>query len=549
MGLRRGPRHKDGGHSGSCGHCKRVKREETHMSDQHRGIRYRHAEEGYFEKRGLKRHAGVWTLWGLAIATVVSGNFFGWNFGLTAGGFGAMLVAVVLALALYLTLSLSVAEMSAALPHTGGAYSFGRSAMGPWGGFITGVAETIVYVGASATVVVGIGGYMETIADQTIGLSLPQPLWWLIFYGIFVVLNIAGVDAALRVAFVMAVISLGVLVVFWIGAIPNFSLDNALNITPEPGQSEWFPVGVKGIFFAMPFAAWLFLAIEGLPLTAEESHLPEEAIPRATIYGLGTLAVLAFLTVTLSAGTAPGSAVVGDSAEPLNEGFKTIFGEVALPLLALLAVIGLVSSFHGVIFAYGRNIYSLSRAGYYPTFLSVTHDSRKTPWVALVAGSLIGYGMAALLHFVGGGSVGAALLSMSVFGAVVAYLMQFISFVRLRQTMPHLKRPFMNPLGPAGAVVGVLLTIMMGVALFWNPDNRAGVLGMGVAYVLAISYFAFIGRHKLVLSPEEQFAISRGQHAGPGEMESQSVAQLAEQTERDLDANTHGESDPTPDRM
>lgn len=472
-----------------------------------RGVHYRSAESGYFEKRGLRRHAGVGTLWGLAIATVVSGNFFGWNFGLSAGGFGGVLVAVVIALALYLTLTLCIAEMSPALPHTGGAYSFGRSAMGPWGGFITGVAETIVYVGAAATIVVGIGGYSSSIAEDTIGLHLPQPVWWLIWYAIFLSINIAGADHAFKVALGMAVVSLAVLVIFWVGAIPHFDLANALNVRAEEGRSVWLPVGVEGVFFALPFAAWLFLGIESLPLTAEESHAPERAIPKATMLGMATLAVMAFLTVFLSSGAAPGAAVIGESDEPLNEGFKTIFGSVAGPALSLIAVTGLVSSFHGVVFAYGRNIYSLSRAGYYPTMLSITHGSRKTPHVALIVGSVVAYGMATLLYYFGSGTVGAALLSMSMFGAVIAYVMQGIAFIRLRKMMPNANRPFRSPLGIAGAVIACALSVLTGVALFWNPDNRAGVVGIAIAYLLAVIYFAVVGRNRLVLSPEEQFAI------------------------------------------
>ncbi len=58
-------------------------------------------------------------------------------------------------------------------------------------------------------------------------------------------------------------------------------------------------------------------------------------------------------------------------------------------MLALVAVTGLVASFHTIIYAYGRQIYSLSRAGYFPRFLSLTHGTRKTPHVALIAGALI----------------------------------------------------------------------------------------------------------------------------------------------------------------
>jgi len=45
-------------------------------------VTYRDADEEYFDKRKLRRHAGVWSLWALGVAAVISGDFFGWNFGL-----------------------------------------------------------------------------------------------------------------------------------------------------------------------------------------------------------------------------------------------------------------------------------------------------------------------------------------------------------------------------------------------------------------------------------------------------------------------------------
>ncbi|MBW2723062.1 MAG: amino acid permease, partial [Deltaproteobacteria bacterium] len=126
-------------------------------------ITYQSTEPGYFEKRGLRRFAGVWSLWALGVGAVISGDFFGWNFGLLAGGFGGLLVATVIVAVMYIGLCFSIAELSPALPHTGGAYSFGRTAFGPWGGFITGLAESIEYVLTPAVIVVGIGGYVGTI--------------------------------------------------------------------------------------------------------------------------------------------------------------------------------------------------------------------------------------------------------------------------------------------------------------------------------------------------------------------------------------------------
>ena len=50
----------------------------------------------YFEKRGLRRYARVWSLWALGVGAVISGNFFGWNFGLDAGGFGGLFIAAII---------------------------------------------------------------------------------------------------------------------------------------------------------------------------------------------------------------------------------------------------------------------------------------------------------------------------------------------------------------------------------------------------------------------------------------------------------------------
>jgi ethanolamine permease len=487
------------------------------------GVTYRETDSGYFAKRALRRHAGVWSLWALGVAAVISGEFSGWNLGLDAGGFGGLLVATIIIAIMYFGLCFSIAEMSAAQPHTGGAYSFARSAMGPWGGFITGVAESIEYIVTPAVIVTFIGGYMDSIVDDLFGLSLPQPVWWLIFYILFLALNLIGIEMAMRFTVGICVLALTILVVFSIGALTKFDFaTNALNIAPEPGNSTWFPFGItSGIFLALPFAIWFFLAIEELPLAAEESHDPKRDIPRGTIYGLLTLVVAATLVLFLNTGIAPGAEGLRASGEPLLDGLKTIFGSgTSASLLGLVAVAGLVASFHTIIFAYGRNVYSLSRAGYYPHVLSLTHGSRKTPHVALIGGAVLGYGLAYLLFEAGkrdwlGGNISAALLSMAVFGGVISYFMQMLSFILLRRRLPDVERPYRSPLGIAGAAVAGVIALVALAALFVRADYRPGVVGVAIWFLLAILYFAVVGRHKLILSPEEEFAMTRGQHGDP----------------------------------
>src|SRR6266571_3603816 len=127
-------------------------------------VTYQDVGTDYFEKRRLRRHAGMWSLWGLGVGAVISGEYYGWNFGLGTGGFGGLAVAAVFMAIMYYCLVYSIAEMSPALPHTGGAYSFARSAMGPWGGFLTGLAENMEYVITPAVVV----GAMGLLAQQIV---------------------------------------------------------------------------------------------------------------------------------------------------------------------------------------------------------------------------------------------------------------------------------------------------------------------------------------------------------------------------------------------
>jgi ethanolamine permease len=231
--------------------------------------------------------------------------------------------------------------------------------------------------------------------------------------------------------------------------------------------------------------------------------------------------VAATLVLFLNTGIAPGAEGLRGSGEPLLDGLKTIFGSgTSASLLGLVAVAGLVASFHTIIFAYGRNVYSLSRAGYYPHWLSLTLGKRQTPYVALLGGGVLGYGLAYLLYEAGrrewlGGNLSAALLSMAVFGAVISYFMQMLAFVLLRRKLPNIERPYRSPLGIAGAVVAGVIALIALAALFARSDYRPGVYGVAAWFLLSIAYFAVAGRHRLILSPEEEFALTRGEHGHP----------------------------------
>jgi len=472
------------------------------------GVSYTNVSSDYFDKRGLERHAGLLGLWGLGVAAVISGDFSGWNFGIAEAGWGGLLIATILVVIMYYGMIFSISEMSAALPHTGGAYSFARSSMGPWGGFVTGFAETIAYVATTGVIVFFSASYADSITNELFGLTMPVWVWWIILYAIFLAVNISGASLSFKFSIVVTFIALAVIALFAIMAIVDgkFSFDNLTNIPPEAGNSTFLPMGLWAVVAAMPFAMWFFLGIEELPLAAEEAHNPARDIPKAGLRGLGTLVITATLVLVLNPGIT-GAKELSESGEPLLDGFRAILpnSDVAA-ILAAFALIGLLASLQGIMFGYGRNIYSLSRAGYYPKVLSLT-GSRKTPWSALIAGAVIGY--AALLWAqYGGESAGAVVLNIAVWGAVIAYFLQAVSYILLKRNLPNLNRPYKSPVGIPGAAVAALLALLIFVGQALNPALTTAIQAIAIVYVIGLLGFGLFGRKKLVLSPEEQAAIS-----------------------------------------
>ncbi len=477
------------------------------MSQEQRGVAsYENVSEDYLERRKLKKSAGWILLWFLGVGAVISGDFFGWNYGLASGGFWGLVLATFLMAGMYLCMVYSIAELSSALPHAGGFYSFVRNALGPTAGYVCGVTDTIEYVITPAVIVVGIGGYLQKIVP-----GVDVVLWWLLAYSVFVGINCAGVELTLKVGMVVTLLAAAVLFFFYASALftGSFDVDLLFNVAPEEGQSaSGLPKGIYGIFAALPFAIWFYLAIEQLPLAAEEAHDVVNDVPKALIWGIITLLVLSLLTLVINSGVGLGAAGMGKSDAPLADGFQAILGSGATTIiLSLFALTGLIASFHTIIYAYGRVLFALSRAGYFPRWISPV-NRRRVPHLALILGAVVGFGCAIVIQFDKKKVVGPVLLNMAVFGAVISYILVMISFIVLRIRRPNLERPYRSPLGITGALIGALLALIALAACFSIEDYRPGVVGTAIFLVIAMAYYFWHSRHRLVAqAPEEEIAL------------------------------------------
>jgi ethanolamine permease len=151
------------------------------------------------------------------------------------------------------------------------------------------------------------------------------------------------------------------------------------------------------------------------------------------------------------------------------------------------------------VYAYSRQLFALSRAGYLPRFLSVT-NKRHTPHLALIVPGTIGFLLAAITED------GALLINIAVFGATVSYVLMMLAHILLRRNEPDLPRPYRTPGGVVTTGIALVLGVMAVVATFFVDEVAAG--WTAAIFVAFLAYFWFYSRHHIVASaPEEEFAL------------------------------------------
>ena len=401
-------------------------------------------DSDYLAKRQLKKGTAGWLLLaGLGVSYVISGDFAGWNFGIGQAGWGGFAIAAVLMAIMYFTLVLSLAEMSAAIP----AFN------GPW-----------VYAA---------------------------------FYLIFIGVHLAGVGEALKAMMVISGLAVFAIIATGVALIGSFDVANLFDmaVTDAAGASTALPLGWYGVWAALPFAMWLFLAVEGVPLAAEEAKNPAKDVPKGIIGAMTFLLFTALIVVVLTAGSA-GASATGQSAVPLVDALNANGNSTLATVVNVLGLAGLVASFFSIIYGYSRLVFALSRAGYLPRSLSLT-TSRKVPARALIVPGVFGF----LVSLSGEGDL---ILAMAVVGATVSYALMALSHILLRVRQPNMPRPYKTPGGvvTSGIALALSLVALTGVYAF---DPRAFNYTL-ILFVIGGAYYFFYSKHHLVAkTAEEEF--------------------------------------------
>ncbi len=438
----------------------------------------------------LKATLNGWHLWGLAVGLVISGEYFGWSYGWDKAGTLGFLVTSILIAVMYTTFIFSFTELTTSIPHAGGPFAYARRAFGSKAAYVAGFATLVEFVFAPPAIAMAIGAYLNvqfpTVDPKTFAM---------LSYLVFVALNIIGVRIAATFELFVTILAIAELLVFMGVVSPGFSMANF--VAHGWSGAETFSVAsISGIVAAIPFAIWFFLAIEGVAMAAEEAEDPRKTIPKAYISGILTLVVLA-MGVMIFAGGAGDWKALSNINDPLPQAMKMIVGANSgwLHMLVWIGLFGLIASFHGIILGYSRQIFALSRAGYMPKYFGAVNEKFKTPHRAIIAGAVVGVLAIAGDEFqFAGQTLTANLITMSVFGAIVMYILSMMSLFQLRKTEPKLDRPFKAiayPLFPAIALI--ISAISLVTMIYFNQQLSLIFFGL---MVLGFVYFSLTQHHR-----------------------------------------------------
>ena len=413
-------------------------------------------------------------VWGLGVGYVISGMYFGWNYGLVQGGTLGLAIAVFFIVILYVTFTFSYSELACAIPRAGGGFDYANRALGKDWGFIAGMAQNTEFIFAPPAIAFAIGNYFNLFFPQIPILSIA-----ILSYLIFTAINIYGVKAAAVFELTITMLAVAELLLFSGLTLPHFAVKNLVH--------NAFPHGWLGAFAATPFAIWFFLGIEGIANVAEETIHPQ----RTLFFGFGsailTLVILCILVFIGSTGIAGWEAIVykspgqtSDSPLPLALSHVVRQNNWLYHLLITIGLFGLIASFHGLILAGGRASFEFGRVRFAPAFLKTIHAKFQTPANALLLNMAVG--IIALLT-----QKTDEIITISVFGALTLYIISMISLLRLRKKEPDLERPFKVPLYP----LFPLSALMVGIFSFVAMTIYNLKLALIYFLIIGIAYIAF----------------------------------------------------------
>ncbi len=440
----------------------------------------------------LPRRLGLWSAIAVLVGTTIGSGIFRSPAGIADRLPGPLPLMVVWATGGLFALcgALTLAEISGALPKTGGYFVFIREGWGRLPAFLYGWGELIIIRAAA------LGGISLTFAeylvralgfDPTIAPFDSYAHWTAaVALAVIASVNILGVKYGALVQNVTTVAKYGglLLIILFAFAI-GLPKTGGANFTPAvpPGSFTFSAFGL-----ALVSVLWAFDGWGDLTKVAGEVEDPRRNMPRAIIIGtllvivIYLLANLAYLSV-LSVDEIRGARLVAADVA-LN-----IIGPIGVTLVSLTVLISTFGSVNGSLLTGPRIFFAMADDGLFFRKVAEVHPKYQTPWVAITLAAVIGIAFVLFRTF-------EQLADIFVTASLVFYILSVGAIFRLRKR-PDWNPPVRVPLYPLVPALFVLATLFLLVNALADPDQRWATLAVfGVIAAGIPVYYLTVGRRK-----------------------------------------------------
>jgi len=440
-------------------------------------------------------------VWALAVGIVVCGQFFGWNLGLAGNGPVAMLLASLFVCVLFVGWLLVVSELTVAMPYADGPLRYGQVAGDPGLGFVMAWSLLLACQFGAIATAIATGYYVAFLidpADPSAKVAVSAGLGTVVF---FFLVQLWGVKEQAWVLIAVTIASLVALLIYWVIATTNFSWERVYPPTTPLGAKGW-----RGALDAIPYALWWLIIIEGAALSAEECREPGRSIPRGLIAAVATVVVMIVLTLGLGCGALESEQIT--DSYPLGKIAKeSLAGRFPwlLLLFGILALFGLVASYHGLLYSVSRQAMALGRAGYLPLFLGVQHVRSEAPVNALLVSSVVSAGFVSASYSFRP-AIEFAILVAGI-ASLVWYILATCCLIALRRRSPEMFAGYRAPFGLL-LPLGVILMSLIALVAFVGVNAEVLPLAALLYEIGLICYF---------LSAHRQVGATRGNESWEAE--------------------------------
>jgi amino acid transporter len=436
----------------------------------------------------LVRRLGLWSAIGIVIGVTIGSGIFR-----TPASIAArvpdpewMLGVWLLGGVISLCGALSVAELAAALPHTGGWYVYLREAWGRLAGFLFGWSE-LVLIRASAS------GAIATVFSEYLLRSLgydpavnERMTDYIAAAAIIAagVLNIRGVQLGAAIAGLSTIAKFGALSFI---VLASFLLGGGAGASAANFTAGDAPVDAGLFGLALISVLWAYDGFADLSFAAGEVKDPQRNLPRAII--AGTLAIIiiyllanvAYLYVNPIERVAQSRLIAADTMQAL-------FGQLGVALVSVVVAISTGGALIAVTLAAPRVFFAMAEDGLFFRAVARVHPRYQTPYVAIALAMVLGVGFVLTRTF-------EQLADTFVLSIWPFYGIAIAGLYRLRRLQPDLPRPYTVPFYPVLPGIFVLAVVyLVANALITDPLWTSVTFGIVLAGI-PVYYVFFAPKH------------------------------------------------------